>query len=215
MFYFMKISYFQEKVSKLPFLASLLITLLCICDPYFVWAEVDLIDEGKSDIAVKMLVFPKSMRVIENQVKTAGEEEALFSDSKRIQKTLLKVDPARIAPAKSGEPFSGIVTRSRLLKLSKQYSEDVIFIFRRVLTVHAGTLTEYKIRYQGMLYLARQKKVLVLKGNEKNEPLSGSSSHQDRDDLWKNLDEKGLKGLAKEARIALHSHKFEKRQSAY
>ena len=211
----MKISFSQEKVAKLSFLASLLFTFLCACDPYFVWAEVDLIDEGKSDIAVKMLVFPKSLRVIENQVKTAGEEEALFSDSKRIRKTLLKVDPARIAPAKAGEPFSGIVTRTRLLKLSKQYSEDVIFIFRRVLTVEAGTLTEYKIRYQGMLYLARQKKVLVLKGNEKNEPFSGSSSHQDRADLWKNLDDKGLKDLAKEARTVLHSHKFEKRQSAY
>ena len=170
----MKISCFQEKVVKLSFLTFLLFTFHCACDPYFVWAEVDLIDEGKSDIAVKMLVFPKSLRVIENQVKTAGEEEALLSDSKRIRKTLLKIDPARIAPAKAGEPFSGIVTRTRLLKLSKQYSEDVIFIFRRVLTIEVGTLTEYKIRYQGMLYLARQKKVLVLKGNEKNEPLSGS-----------------------------------------
>ena len=211
----MKISCFQEKVVKLSFLASLLFTFHCACDPYFVWAEVDLIDEGKSDIAVKMLVFPKSLRVIENQVNTVDEEQALFSDLKRIRKTLLKVDPARIAPAKAGEPFSGIVTRTQLLKLSIQYSEDIIFIFRRVLTVEAGTLTEYEIRYQGMLYLARQKKVLVLKGNEKNELLSGSSSYQDRAILWKNLDEKGLKDLAKEARTTLHSHKFEKRQSAY
>lgn len=211
----MKISFFQEKVAKLSFLAFFLFTSLCACDPYFVWAEVDLIDEGKSDIAVKMLVFPKSLRVIENQVKIAGEKEVLFSNSQRIRKTLLKVDPARIAPAKAGKPFSGIVTRTRLLKLSKQYSEDIIFIFRRVLTVEAGTLTKYKVLYQGMLYLARQKKVLVLKGNEKNKPLSGSSSHQDRVDLWKNLDENGLKDLAKEARTALHSYKFEKRQSAY
>ena len=214
-FYFMKISYSQVKVSKLSFLASLIVTFLYACDPYFVWAEVDLIDEGKSDIAVKMLVFPKSLRVIENQVKTAGEEEAFLSDSKRIRKTLLKIDPARIAPAKAGEPFSGIVTRTRLLKLSKQYSEDVIFIFRRVLTVETDTLTEYKIRYQGMLYLARQKKVLVLKGSEKKEPLSGSSSLQDRAELWKTLDEKGIKDLVKEAKTILHSHKFEKRQSAY
>jgi hypothetical protein len=215
-FYFMRISYFQEKVVKLSFLVSLFFfTFLWACDPYFVWAEVDLIDEGKSDISVKMLVFPLSLRVIENQVKTVDEEEALFFDSKRIRKTLLKIDPARIAPAKAGESFSGIVTRTRLLKLSKQYSEDVIFIFRRVLTVEADTLTEYKIRYQGILYLSRQKKVLVLKGNEKNEPLSGSSSHQDRSDLFKSLDEKGLKDLAKEARTTLHSHKFEKRQSAY
>jgi hypothetical protein len=211
----MKISYSQEKVAKLSFLASLIVTFFCTCDPYFVWAEVDLIDEGKSDIAIKMLVFPKSLRVIENQVKNAGKEEAIFSDLKLIRKTLLKIDPARIAPSNAGDPFSGIVTRTRLLKLSKQYSEDIIFIFRRILTVEAGTLTEYKIRYQGMLYLSRQKKVLVLKGNEKNEPLSGSGSLQDRTDLWKNLDEKGLKDLAKEARTTLHTHKFEKRQSAY
>jgi hypothetical protein len=211
----MKNSCFQKKVSKLSLLASLLVTFLCTYDPYFVWAEVDLIDEGKSDIAVKMLVFPKSLRVIENQLKTAVEKEALLSDSKRIRKTLLRIDSARIAPAKVGEPFSGIVSRARLLKLSKQYSEDVIFIFRRILTDEVHTLTEYKIRYQGMLYLARQKKVLVLKGNDKKAPLSGSSSLQDRADLWNTLDEKGLKDLAKEARIALHSHKFEKRQSAY
>ena len=211
----MKSSCSHKKASKLSLLLLLLVTFFCACDPYFVWAEVDLIDEGKSDTAIKMLVFPKSLRVIESQLKTVGEEEALFSDSKRIWKTLLKVDPARIAPAKAGEPFSGIVTRTQLLKLSIQYSEDIIFIFRRVLTVEAGTLTEYKIQYQGMLYLARQKKVLVLKGNEKNELLSGSNSHQDRAILWKNLDEKGLKDLAKEARTALHSHKFEKHQSAY
>jgi hypothetical protein len=211
----MKISSSQEKVAKISFLASLIVTFFCVCDPYFVWAEVDLIDEGKSDIAVKMLVFPKSLRVIENQLKTAGEEEALFFDLKRIRKTLLKIDPARIAPSKVGEPFWGIVTRTRLLNLSKQYSEDLIFIFRRILTIEAGTMTEYKIRYQGMLYLARQKKVLVLKGNEKNDLLSVSGSPRDRADIWENLDEKGLKDLAKEARKTLHSHKFEKRQSAY
>jgi hypothetical protein len=211
----MKISCSQKKVSKILFLASLIVTFLFACDSYFVWAEVDLIDQGKSDIAIKMLVFPKSLRVIENKVKTASEVEALISNSKRIRKTLLRIDPARVAPAKAGEPFSGIVTRTKLLKLSKQYSEDVIFIFRRILTVEAGTLTEYKIQYQGILYLARQKKVLMLKGNEKNELFSNSGSLEDRNGLWKNLDKKGLKDLAKEARTALHSHKFEKRQSAY
>jgi hypothetical protein len=199
----------------LLFLASIIVTLLCACDPYFVWAEVDLMDEGKSDIAVKMLVFPKSLRVIENQLKTSGEEEDLLSNLKRVRKTLLKIDPARIAPAKVGEPFSGIITRTRLLKLSEQYSEDVIFIFRKTLTVQAGTLTEHKVRYQGMLYLARQKKVLMLKGNEKKRPLLGSDSVQDRAVFWRTLDEKGLKDIAKEARTTLHSYKFEKRQSAY
>jgi len=208
----MNSSYSQTKLSLL---ASILVTFFFTFGPSFVWAEVDLIDEGKSDIAIKMLVFPKSLRVIENKLKTTDEKESLLSDSKQIRKTLLKIDPVRIAPAKAGEPFSGIVTRERLLKFSKQYSEDVIFIFRRILTYEAGTVIEYKIRYQGMLYLARQKKVLILKGNEKKEPLSGSGSLQERADLWKTLDEKGLKALAKEARTALHSHKFEKRQSAY
>jgi hypothetical protein len=211
----MKISYSQTKVLKLSLLASLLVTFLCACDPHFVWAEVDLLDEGKSDIAVNMLVFPKSLRVIENQLKTIVEEEALLSDSKLIRKILLRIDPARIAPAKAGDPFSGIITRARLLKLSKQYSEDIIFIFRRILTGKAGTLTEYKVRYQGMIYLTKQKKVLVLKGNEKKEPFSSFNSLQDRADLWKTLDEKGLKDLSKEAKKILHSHKFEKRQSAY
>jgi hypothetical protein len=208
----MKSLYYQTKLSLL---VSLLVTFIFTFDPYFVWAEVDLIDDGKSDIAVKMLIFPKSLRVIENKLKTGDEQELLLSDSKQIRKTLLKIDPARIAPAKAGEPFSGIVTRKRLLKLSKQYSEDVIFIFRRILTDERGTMIRYKIRYQGMLYLARQKKILVLKGNENKEPLSGSGSLQEKANLWKTLDEKGLKSLAKEARTALHSHKFEKRQSAY
>jgi hypothetical protein len=211
----MKSSYSLAKVAKLSFLASLLVSLVYLFNPYFVQAEVDLIDEGKSDSSIKMLMFPKSLRVIENQLKTAGEQKTLLSDSKRIKKTLLKIDPARIAPSKAGKAFSGIVTRARLLKLSKQYSEDVIFIFRRIFTDEGGTLTEQKIYYQGMLYLARQKKVLVLKGNEKKKTFSGSDSLLDREDLWMVLDEKGLKDLAKEARKVLHSHKFEKRQSAY
>ncbi len=201
--------------AKLSLLAACLITFLYTCNPYFVWAEVDLIDEGKSDSAVKMLVFPKSLRVIESRLKTTGEQVTLHSDSKRIRKTLLKVDPARIAPAKTGEPIYRIVTRARLLQLSKKYSEDVIFIFRRVSAIKAGTPTKQKIRYQGMLYLVRQKKVLSLKGNEKLEVLSNSDSPQERVDHWMALDEEGLKDLAREARTILHSHKFEKRQSAY
>jgi hypothetical protein len=211
----MKRSDFQRKGEKLLLVACYLVMFFCARDPYFVWAEVDLIDEGKSDSAIKMLVFPKSLRVIENQLKTSGEQEALLSDSKRIRKTLLKIDPARIAPAAAGEPFYGVVSRARLLKLSEQYSEDIIFIFRRIVMDAAGTLTEHKIRYQGMLYLARQKKVLVLKGNEKKELFSGPDSLQERVGLWNTLDEKGLNELAKEARKTLHFHKFEKRQSAY
>ncbi len=211
----MKSSNSQTKVAKLSLLASFLITFLCMYNPYFVWADVDLIDEGKSDSAVKMLVFPKSLRVIESLRNESRGQEVLFSDSKRIRKTLLKIDPARIAPAKEGESIYRTVTRERLLKLSKKYSEDVIFIFRRKLKAVSGRQTENTILYQGMLYLARQKKVLVLKGNEKTKPVSDSGSPQEIIDRLMDLDDEGLKDLAREARTVLHSHKFEKRQSAY
>jgi hypothetical protein len=158
--------------------------------------SADLIDKGKSDSTIKMLVFPKSLRVIENR---DNEVNDIFTDPKRIRKTLLKIDPARIAPAKTGEPFIGIVTRDNLQQLAKRYSEDIIFIFRRTLD-----LTKDTIHHQGILYLARQKKVLALKESMN----SGSESMQE-------MDIAGLKTLAQEARKALHSHKFEKRQSAY
>lgn len=80
----MKSANSQTKVAKLSLLAFCFVTFICTSDSHLVWAEVDLIDEGKSDSAVKMLVFPKSLRVIENRLKTTGEQEALLSDSKRI-----------------------------------------------------------------------------------------------------------------------------------
>jgi hypothetical protein len=74
-----------------------------------------LMDEGKTESAIKMLVFPKSLWVI----KSRGDEmNAVFSDPKRIRKTLLKLDPARVAPTKSGEPINGPVTRDSLRQLA-------------------------------------------------------------------------------------------------
>ena len=181
--------------SKIPFRFFPLAVLLCSFMAQLVWA--DLMEKNKSDTALKMLVFPKSLRVIENQRNKENGDR--FSDSKRIRKTLLKLDPARIVPAKAGEPFIGPVTRVRLKELVKQYSEDVIFIFRRTLNKKNNS-----IRHQGLLYLARQKKVLSLKESEE----TGSGSLEE-------MDLAGLKFLAKEARRVLHSHKFEKRQSAY
>ena len=158
--------------------------------------SADLIDEGKSDSTIKMLVFPQSLRVIENR---DNELNDIFTDPKRIRKILLKVDPARIVPAKTGEPVIGIVMRDNLRQLAKRYSEDIIFIFRRT-----WDDAKNKIHHQGILYLARQKKVLALKESMN----SGSESMQE-------MDVAGLKTLAQEARKVLHSHKFEKRQSAY
>jgi hypothetical protein len=158
--------------------------------------SAELIDEGKSDSNIKMLVFPKSLRVIENRDNDVND---IFTDPKRIRKTLLKVDPARIVPAKTGEPVIGIVTRDKLRQLANRYSEDIIFIFRRT-----WDDVKNKIYHKGILYLARQKKVLALKKNMN----SGSENMQE-------MDVAGLKTLAQEARKVLHSHKFEKLQSAY
>ena len=173
---------------------SIFILILLLLSAFPVSA--DLIDEGKSDSNIKMLVFPKSLRVIENRDNDVND---IFTDPKRIRKTLLKVDPARIVPAKTGQPIIGIVTRDSLRQLAKRYSEDIIFIFRRT-----WDDAKNKIYHQGILYLARQKKVLALKQSMN----SGSESMQE-------MDVAGLKTLAQNARKVLHSHKFEKRQSAY
>ena len=214
----------QIKNASLLRVASILFGLFCSLIALPVWADVDLIDEGKTDSAIKMLVFPKSLRVIENRSARAGKLEVILSDPKRIRKTLLKIDPARVAPAKAGEAFAGPVTRDRLRELAKRYDEDVIFLFRGELNIEPESLTEKEllstehvvhIRYRGLLYLARQKKVLTLKGNEKMDQFTGSVSLEQKEERWRNLSADGLKTLAQEARKLLHAHKFEKRQSAY
>ena len=181
--------------SQIPFRFFPLSVLLCSFMAQPVWA--DLMEKNKSDTAIKMLVFPKSLRVIENRGNKKNSDR--FSDPKRIRKTLLKLDPARIAPAQAGEPVTGPVTRVRLKELAKQYNEDVIFIFRRTVNNEKNS-----IRHQGLLYLSKQKKVLALKESKE----TGSGSLEE-------MDLAGLKFLAKQAKKVLHSHKFEKRQSAY
>ena len=183
--------------SKIPFRNFPLALLVCFLTAQHVWAEVDLMGGNKSDSTIKMLVFPKSLRVVENFGE--GETNKNFSDPKRIKKTLLKLDPARIVPAKMGEPTTGPITRDSLKHLAKQYSEDVILIFRRSVDNQKNA-----IRHQGLIYLAKQKKVLALKESKE----SGSESIQE-------MDLAGLATLAKQAKKVLHSHKFEKRQSAY
>ena len=181
-------------VSALKIQRAILISVLLLFSAFPVSA--DLVDKGKTDSAIKMLVFPKSLRVVESR---GDEMNAVFSDPKRIRNTLLKIDPARVAPAKSGDPVIGAVTRDSLRQLAKRYNEDILFIFRRTLDD-----TKRTIRHQGLLYLVRQKKVLALKESIN----SGSGSLQE-------MDLAGLKILAQAAREVLHANKFEKRQSAY
>ena len=134
--------------------------------------------------------------------------QAILPDPKK--KILLKLDPLRVAPAKAGELISGPVTRDRLRKLAMHYGEDVIFIFRR--TLKTGT-EKQGIRYQGLLYLSRQKKVLALKESEKSALFPNMDSSEQKAQRWQSLDESGLKALAEEAKKVLQSHKFEIRRS--
>ena len=183
--------------SKIQFRVFLLALLLCFLEVNPLWGEVDLIDAKKSDTAIKMLIFPKSLRVIESLRSNQINES--FSDPKRIKKSLLKLDPARIAPSKMGESVTGAITRNILKHLAKKYSDDVFLVFRRTFNNEKNS-----IRHQGLLYLAKQRKVLALREIEE----SSSGSLQE-------MDLAGLKILAKEAKKVLHSHKYEKRQSAY
>jgi len=216
----------QTKNASLSRVVAILFGSLCSLMALPAWADVDLIDAGKTDSAIKMLVFPKSLRVVENRATQEGKLGAILSDPKLIRKTLLKIDPARVAPAKAGEPFAGLVTRDRLRELAKRYSEDVIFVFRRKLKIELASLAEgellstqqehiARISFHGLLYLARQKKALALQSVEKMDRFPGLASPEKRAERWRKLAGEGMKKLALEARKVLQSHKFEKRQSAY
>ena len=189
---------------------------------FLMWNQIeshaDLIDEGKTDSAVKMLHFPKSLRVVENIIPGLSDLQQVFNDPKQIRRTLLKLDPARIVPAKSGESFEGEITREKLKELTQIYPENVIFVFRRSYEPNPFSIKDNKIvkaRHTGILYLAKQKKVLALQGYVKEEAFSGKESAKEQAEHLKQLDQAGLKALSLQAKKVLHSHKFEKRQSAY
>ena len=207
-----------------PLLSYLRIIILLSIGLFFflMWNQIeshaDLIDAGKTDSAVKMLLFPKSLRVVENITPGLSDLHQVFNAPKQIRRTLLKVDPARIVPAKSGESFVGEITREKLKELTQIYSEDVIFLFRRSYEPNLLPIKDnktVKARHTGLLYLAKQKKVLALQGSVKEEAFSGKESAKEQTERLKKLDQAGLKALSLQAKKVLHSHKFEKRQSAY
>ena len=211
-------NYINPLLSYLRIIISLSIGLFF----FLMWNQIeshaDLIDAGKTDSAVKMLLFPKSLRVVENITPGLSDLHQVFNDPKQIRRTLLKVDPARIVPAKSGESFVGEITRKKLKELTQIYSEDVIFLFRRSYEPNLLPIKDnktVKARHTGLLYLAKQKKVLALQGFVKEEAFSGKESAKEQAEHLKKLDQEGLKELSLQARKVLHSHKFEKRQSAY
>ena len=211
-------NYMNPLLSYLRIIISLSIGLFF----FLMWNQVeshaDLIDAGKTDSAVKMLLFPKSLRVVENITPGLSDLHQVFNAPKQIRRTLLKVDPARIVPAKSGESFVGEITREKLKELTQIYSEDVIFLFRRSYEPNLLPIKDnktVKARHTGLLYLAKQKKVLALQGSVKEEAFPGKEPAEQQAERLKKLDQESLKALSLQAKKVLHSHKFEKRQSAY
>lgn len=163
-----------------------------------------------SDSAVKMIHFPQSLTVIWNRPSpAAGKYDSILGDPAILKRTLRKIDPARIAPATLGEDLIGPVTRQALDGLGKNYNVDLLLVFRRDV-IGEGT-DSIQIRNHARVYLVRQKKLLIVSSN-----LTTSDS---KDMNWKKkieeMNEQGLKQLAKDARKVIMSHKFEKRRSNY
>ncbi|NIQ00647.1 MAG: hypothetical protein GWM98_09875 [Nitrospinaceae bacterium] len=124
--------------------------------------EPDLLEESKTDPAVKPLVFPKSLKVIQNRPrqgwyhfyegqaprfndglpgeiqKTQDRFDTLLSDPQLIRKTLVKTDPVRIAPASRGEDVRGPITHDRLRDLKTSHAEDMLLVFRRQVILEAA-----------------------------------------------------------------------------
>ena len=229
-------------------------------------AEEDLISIGKSDTGIKALVFPLSMKVIQNrplngfyyfyegEIKrfddgldgetSAGEDglDALLSDPRGIKKNLVKADPVRVAPASQGEAFRGTLTREALKILASEQKADILLIFRRKIKIRSpvaiplavfqnpGRLLESNyagesgppytmhIKNEGLLYLTRQSKILILPTGRQEEEILPAQDAQAINELKEQLGaftREGLKKLGESAKKVLLSHKFFKRQSGY
>ena len=137
--------------------------LLIASLPAMAYGLDDLFLRKKSDSAIKPLVFPLSMAVIENRPlkghyyfyegglkkfdeglegnPDSGEDKysSAFSDAKIIKKTLLKTDPARITPSKRGEDIRGPLSRLKLKEIAGKISKDMIFVFRREIRVNSAS----------------------------------------------------------------------------
>ncbi len=172
--------------------------------------SADVFEAKVSDSAVKMIHFPQSLTVIWSRPSpSAGKFDSLLGDSATLKRTLRKIDPARIAPATLGDELIGPVTRQVLEGLGKKYNVDLLLVFRHIV-VDDGT-DSIKFRYQARIYLVRQKKLLIVPPN--------NTATDINDTNWKikieEINEQGLKQLAKNARKVIMSHKFEKRRSNY
>ena len=222
----------------------------------------DLFSRKKSDSAIKPLVFPLSMAVIENRPMKGlyyfyeGEAEkfdeslegnpdssdnnfySLLSDPTLIKKTLGATDPTRITPSKRGNDIRGSLTRMDLKKISKEVSKDLILVFRREIRVIAtfplpqsvflqpdefftykwpGPYT-VKIRNQGLIYLTKQNKLMVVPSNEKSKSFIPAKEPIPAEELragWQQHAKEGLETLAAATRKTIRDKQFVVRRPTY
>lgn len=202
----------------------------------------------KSDMAIKPFVFPKSMRVVQSCTATLSclfhnpglslgiyfedmvgvgldQMNKIFSDKSRVKKTLLKIDPARIAPVSLGQNMHKPPGGYLFFKIENKKNEVDFVLYFRITFNHwdpdANILTE------GRIYLGRQKKILVIPPNRQSVPFKHASIEYDGKEykekinvppdvlanmknLMKEAHIKGLRRLAYDARKVIMSHKHKK-----
>ena len=207
----------------------------------------------KSDIAIKPFVFPKSMVVVQRCFRKAAclvhnpglgvgsyyedmvgvnpdQTNEIFSNKTRVKNTLLKIDPARIAPVSLGENLQMNPKGYWLYeKENAKYNVDFI-LYYRITFNHADP--EANVLTEGRIYLTRQRKILIIPSNRQSVPFKHPGMEYDgkhikeiinvppdvlanMKNLMKEAHIKGLRRLAKDARKVIYSHKFEKRRSNY
>lgn len=119
---------------------------------------LDLFAQKRSDAAIKPLVFPLSLVVVENRPENMpyffengskkldlelNEESGSggsgfgqsISNPKIIRKTLVALDRARINPSEQGEDLRGAFTKETLKEIAHKYSKDLVLVFRREIRV--------------------------------------------------------------------------------
>ncbi len=212
-----------------PIWIPVLAAALFVCAPSASGYD-DLLTRKKSDSSIKGLVFPKSMKVLESRPEQgsyfyygadgqkfdegvaesaeAGALDAVLGDPKAVSATLIKTDPVRINPASLGEDVRGPVTRAVLKDLAKKFDEDLLLVFRREVRTDAGKWT---LKTRGLVYLAKQNRLLALPANEQTADADGAPAREDAGELAR----KGLKALAAAAKKEILDKKFEVRRSAY
>ena len=213
------------------FLVSIVvITLWSMSHVLAVYGADSLLKTGKTDSAIKPLVFPKSMVIIRSchlhclslesdqksvvispKITTLRLKQLQISykkneaaHKKAVKKWLVRLDPARIAPATRGEDFEEMISRHNLKKLAKtNHTASFIFVFHQVLVFNRQP---WVIRTRGLIYLTQQNKLIALRSNDQNLEI--------QKDMAKPL-HTGLQQLAEDARKGIMSYKFEKRRSNY